>query len=94
MFQGLRLCYRFDAHTVYLHEFLGTNRKQARGYDTDDYSTRSGSPDGLGINWGMARGDPGGPQLCPVTESRRYKARDRSQTRVRSAKIGGEVGLD
>ena len=94
MFQGLRLCYRFDAHTVYLHEFLATNRKQARGYDADDYSTRGGSPAGLGINWSMVRGNPDGHQFCTLTDSRRYQARFHSRTRTRSAKIGGKVGFD
>ena len=90
----LRVCYRYYCQTVYLLEFLETNRKQARGYDADDYSTRGGSPAGLGINWSMVRGNPDEPQFCTLTDSRRYEARFHTQTRTRSAKIGGEVGFD
>src|SRR5580692_4919814 len=60
----------------------------------DDYSTRGGSPAGLGISWSMVRGNPDGPQFCTLTDSRRYEARFHTQTRTRSAKIGGEVGFD
>jgi hypothetical protein len=91
---GCSACYRFYSQIVYLLEFLQTNRKQARGHDADDYSTRGGSPAGLGISWSMVRGNPDRPQFCTLTESRRYKARFPSQTRGRSAKIDGKVGPD